>query len=52
MYFCDWAHVTVSRECNSTATFDVNVCCIAQYIEVDAPEVQLIECVLLHNTTI
>ncbi len=31
---------------------DVNVCGAVQYIDMAVPELQLIECVLLHDTTI
>ncbi len=53
MHFCD-CEVQFPVKCNSTAelTFDVNVCCVVQYIHVETPEQQLIECALKHNTLI
>ncbi len=43
----------MSRESNSTAELtDVNVCRVVQYIQTSAPELQLIECALLHVTMI
>ncbi len=42
----------VFRECNSTAELTLNGCGVVQYIQTEAPELQLIECALLHYTTI
>ncbi len=53
MYFWDCEISAVSLESNYRwVNTDVNVCGAVQFIDTEAPELQLTECAVKHDTTI